>query len=110
MTAIFKIALKTAESDELKTCDAIRHEGSLWLVTRWLENRALGIAKPERIIQLEPEWVNPSPLPAYDLILRIRLPESLFHLASEQITPAPFFSIAHPDITVELTSGQSNLH
>lgn len=107
---VIKVAIRIADDLSWKICEAIEYQGALWLVTRWLENRDLGIAKPERIIQLAGLDLRRSPVPSADWVLSTPIPKICFQLESDQLTPAPFFSIPHPDITVQLPSEGSTRH
>jgi hypothetical protein len=67
---IMKVDIRIAESGEWKICDAILLENHIWLIGKWLENKELGLAKPERIIRLPELDIEPSPLPNHQLILK----------------------------------------
>lgn len=67
---ILKVDICISESGEWKICDAILIENHVWLVGRWLENKELGLARPERIIRLPESEIEPSPLPNHHLLLK----------------------------------------
>lgn len=99
------------EDDMWVTTDVIEYFGNRWLVGRWLENRLLGIAKPERIIQLDylqsSEEIPLQLAGQVDLVVLMPIPRSYFSLDTPLPLEAPFIALDHPDITVNLRSEHS---
>ena len=96
------------------TSDAIEYQGKTWLVGRWLENKGLGIAKPERIVRVDSSQYS-SDVPSglsypVDLIVLIPVPRFVFDLRTSLPLQVPYVAIDRPDITVELSNALTSLH
>jgi hypothetical protein len=51
--AVQKVMVMQKEDGALFKCDAIEHDGKLWLVPAWLRGPAKGTRRPARLICLE---------------------------------------------------------
>jgi hypothetical protein len=50
---ILKVMLSVEGDANIFECDAIEHEGAVWLVPRWLPTQDDGYTMPERLIRLD---------------------------------------------------------
>lgn len=50
---ILQIMIQIEDDGSIEICDAVEHEGHLWLVPEWRAYPAEGIQKPARMISLE---------------------------------------------------------
>jgi hypothetical protein len=63
---------------EFCLCDAIEHEGKLWLVPKWLEKRSEGWRSPARIIRFDNlEHTASVGSPGRDYLVHDQLPSTL---------------------------------
>lgn len=75
---ILKVGIGS-ETGAIYQCDAIEHEGKLWLVPEWLDVPAQGVTKPRRIIRMDTLRHQPMSNPAYgmDYILNDCMPTAV---------------------------------
>jgi hypothetical protein len=94
-----------AEGGELWKCDVIEHEGDLWLVPTWLENKDEGWMTPARIVRLtglqfqttaEGSWMG-------DYVLNEPIPKSLFEGRPPE-QGEKYVVVERPDIRVSTGS------
>ncbi len=58
---IFKVMVSFDNNGNIFLADGIEHEGSIWIVSKWLNNPAEGNKKPERIIRLQKDEMQHTP-------------------------------------------------
>ena len=73
------------KNHEVRHADVIEHNGRFWLVPEWLDDKAKGISKPVRMVQINPlrhsrcartpEFVIEDPIPA-EVLFEPRKPNS----------------------------------
>lgn len=65
----------------LFTIDVIEFEGGLWLVTEWIDKKALGWTTPARIIRLDtiPHQVAQSGLNGANFVVNVSIPTAILH-------------------------------
>lgn len=55
---IIKVVTPFSDSGEIGICDAIEHQGSLWLVPHWIDTPATDTRTPVRIVRVPWEWLK----------------------------------------------------
>jgi hypothetical protein len=73
---IFKIIVQIEENGTICACDAIEHEGLLWLVTSWIEGPTRASEQPERIICMSGLPLD-RPGPQYQVDWILNMPMSI---------------------------------
>jgi hypothetical protein len=75
---ILKVVIPS-DGGKIYKCDAIEHEGKLWLVPQWLAVPAKGVTKPRRIIRMDSLQHQRMSNPAYgmDYILNGYMPKDV---------------------------------
>lgn len=84
--------------------DTIEHEGKLWLVPQWLENREEGWMTPARIILLDVlqhEDIRDSKLPA-DYNLNYPIPKAVLDGKTEEQSATEYVVVELPGIKVPI--------
>jgi hypothetical protein len=68
-----------SDDGTIHKCDAIEHEGKLWLVPEWLDVPAQGVTKPRRIIRMDTLRHQRMKNPAYklDYVLNDYMPKAV---------------------------------
>jgi hypothetical protein len=97
---IFKIVIMRAENGRASMCDAIEHEGKLWLVPEWTAFPSERIQKPARIISLDGLTLTP-PGPRYQADFVLQTPMTRDVLEGRGTTGSPVV-IEAPDLSVPL--------
>lgn len=81
MTPINSPKLKALVGNDhgLFTIDVIEYEGGLWLVTEWLDNKALGWTTPARIIRMDtiPHQIASTRLHGEDFVVNVSIPKAI---------------------------------
>jgi hypothetical protein len=47
---VFKTVVAEKDGGSIRECDTIEHEGRLWLVPSWIDNRQAGYSSPAQIV------------------------------------------------------------
>ena len=89
----------------LETFAAIKHQGAVWLVPKWLPHPEEGYAKPERMIRLDqfrhqifdPPASGPGPLTGADFAINEPLPRALFDGELTQQLKSRYVVLDKPD-------------
>lgn len=88
-----------------RICDAIRHEGRLWLVPGWNEISSKAVSKPIRLIPVTESGFQMIPNnPQADLIVNAGLPRQLFEPEVPTELRNRFQVVENPDI--EISGGE----
>jgi hypothetical protein len=106
----FKVIVQMEDDGSLGQCEAIEHDGRVWLVPYWLESPTRAETKPSRIIPLDilqhQKLSAGNPYSA-DFILNDPMPRNLF---DEKISPqlAKLFQVVEaPDIVIPAGGGRA---
>jgi hypothetical protein len=89
----------------LETFAAIKHQGAVWLVPKWLPHPEEGYAKPERMIRLDQfqyQRFDPpvavGPFAGADFAVNAPLPKALFFDELSQQLKARYVVLDRPDL------------
>lgn len=96
---ILKVLLFNDTDGALFHCDAIEHEGSLWLVPHWLEAPAIAVSKPARMVRID--HLPRQPGGAYgDYVLNAPVPKVLLERATPRGPVVGFEYRELPDVEI----------
>jgi hypothetical protein len=87
-------------------CDAIEHEGKLWLVPEWLDVPARGVTKPRRIVRMDSLPHQPMKNPAYgmDYILTWYMPKAVLDGTAPPEQASQYEIVELPEIEIPMAS------
>ena len=99
---IKSVMLGNAQEGELLRCDAIEHEGALWLVPEWLQNPTEGWMTPVRIIRISGFRLQKLPPGNWigDYILNDPIPRDVLEGRTAAKSGVQFEVVERPDIQI----------
>lgn len=101
-SAVKLLKVMMATKSGLEECDAIEHEGKLWLVPEWLDYLEQGIAKPARIVRFDLLAHQKTSLPGCDYVLNFQVPRDVLEGRSRSEGGISFEVVEAPDIQVRI--------
>ena len=106
---ILKVIVQIADDKSNGMCDAIEHEGRIWLVPHWLESPTRAETKPSRLIPLD--ILQHQTLPAgnpygADYIVNDPMPKQLFDETIPTQLAKLFQVVESPDIVIPAGGGR----
>lgn len=104
-----KKVLVPDEKGNFFTCEAIEHDGGLWLVPKWLESPVEGVRRPARIIRMDS--LPQTKLPAgweQDSAIATSIPTGVLNCETPPEKAHGFVVIDEPDIALPL--GTRGIH
>jgi hypothetical protein len=104
---IFKVLILIEDDGSLCEADAIRHQGSLWLVPKWIDSPSEKTTRPERIIRLDNLPMQPGGSmgnPSAPFVLNIAIPKSVLEGPIQSQTTGNFVVIGLPNIVFPMKS------
>jgi hypothetical protein len=100
---VYKVLVGFDDSGGIFTCDAVEHEGGMWLVPMWLEEPATRSRRPLRIVRMD--TLPHQKMPAnwqQDFVLNEPMPRAVFEGRVPQGQEAKYVVIEAPEISLPI--------
>jgi hypothetical protein len=86
------------EDGSLYACPTIRHEGKLWLASKWKPARSEGCHRPARIVCLDGLRYQPTKMQGVTFVLSDPIPRKILEGPTPPKKAAGYVVIDNPDI------------